>query len=423
MRLCNVYHSKGRNMTGKLFFSSGTNRLSTRYYSRRAQRKKSLKNLRLFCNPRETFPFQACSNKYSVTCLSAISHHAPGTKSFVSVQCIGLPGPRMHGCAGDSFTGEDSVYPGVELRLYRYVAAIADELNFTHAAEKLHVAQPALSRQIAKLERYLGFALFERDHRGVRLTVAGEAFVVEARLTLFHAQRAIEGARAAKGQHKGPWKLGYSPLIDLRIPAKIRQHLSLAHPAADFRLVSAHTSEQVDGLIRGKLQAGLVIPPIREQGLTFEGLYKQGLVLALPEHHPLVSKIAVEVTDLEGLSLVLIRGDIEPRFGDYLRHILEVARVRPRVFHEATTQAEALEIVSEGTVAALTMPSAQYPARERVVFREFSDDFLTVEVGLAFLGENRSAILTSLRKFLLETFQPLSGGGFRDGRARQMALF
>jgi len=314
-------------------------------------------------------------------------------------------------------------YPGVELRLYRYVAVLAAELNFTRAAEKLHVAQPALSRQIRQLENYLGIQLFERDYRGVRLTLACEAFAAEARLTLFHAQRAIEGARAARGRHNGLWMLGYSPLVDFRILTKIRQHLSVAHPTADVRLASAHTSEQADGLIRGKLQAGLVIPPIREQGLGFERLYKQGLVLALPEHHPLVAKMAVEITDLEGLSLVLIRGDIEPRFGEYLKRIFEVARVRPRVFHEATTQAEALEIVSEGTAAALTLQSAQYPVRERVTFREFSDDFLTVEVGLAYLVENESVILTSLRKFLLETFQPLSGGGFRDGRARQMALF
>jgi DNA-binding transcriptional LysR family regulator len=315
------------------------------------------------------------------------------------------------------------VYPGVELRLYRYVAAIADELNFTHAAEKLHVAQSALSRQIRQLENYLGIRLFERDSRGVRLTVAGEAFAAEARLTLFYAQRAVEGARATKGQHKGPWKLGYSPLIDLRIPTKIRQHLSVAHPAADIQLASAHTTEQADGLIRGKLQAGLVILPVRERGIACEGLYRQALVLALPEHHPLVAKPSIEITDLNELPVVLIRGDIEPRFGDSLKRIFEVARVRPRVFHEATTQAEALEIVSEGVVAALTMLSAQYPLRERVVFRQFDDEFLSAEVGLAYVGESGSAILTSLRKFLLETFQPLSSGGFRDGRARQMALF
>ena len=315
------------------------------------------------------------------------------------------------------------MYPGVELRLYRYVALLAEELNFTRAAARLHVAQPSLSKQIRELEEFLGTPLFERSKREVRLTLAGEAFAAEARVTLFHAQRAVEGARAAKGQHKGPWSIGYSPLIDLRILSKIRQHLSVAHPAADVRLASAHTSEQGDGLMRGKLQAGLVILPIREEGLTCVGLYREALVLALPEGHPLAAKAEIEITDLHELPLVIIRGDIEPRFGEDLNRIFAVARVRPRIFHEATTQAEALELVSEGSVAALTMPSAQYPVRERVLFRRFIDEFLTAKTGLAYLGENDSAILTSLRKFLFETFQPLAAGKVRDCRARQMTLF
>jgi len=303
---------------------------------------------------------------------------------------------------------------------------LAEELNFTRAALRLHVAQPSLSKQIRELEDYLGAQVFERTKREVRLTAAGEAFAAEARLTLFHADRAVEGARAAKGQHKGPWSIGSSPLIDLRILFKVRRHLSLEHPAADVRLVSAYTSELAGGLMRGTLQAALVILPVREQGLTCEGLCREALVLALPERHPLVAKTDVEISDLHELPLVLIRGDIEPRFGEDLNRIFGVARIRPRVFHETTTQAEALELVSEGATAALIMPSAQYPVRDRIVFRRFVDEFLTAEMGLAYLGTNDSPILGSLRKFLFETFQPLRSdgiGGSRDGRARQMKLF
>jgi len=317
------------------------------------------------------------------------------------------------------------MYPGVELRLYRYVAVLAQELNFTHAAMCLHVSQPTLSAQIRDLERDLGVSLFDRSKGGQRviLTAAGEAFTAEARLTLFHADRAIQGARAAKGQHTGPWTIGYTPLIDLRILSKIRQHLALAHPTADIRLASAYTSEEADGLMRGKLQVGLVILPIREQGLVSEGLFREPLVLALPERHPLAAKSLIDITDLDNLPLAIMRGDIEPRFGDDLNRIFGVARIRPLIVHEATIQAEALELVSEGNVVALTMPSAQYPVRERIVFRKFADDFLTAETGLAYLRENASAILESLRKFLFETFQPLAAGTFQDGRARQLRLF
>jgi DNA-binding transcriptional LysR family regulator len=215
-------------------------------------------------------------------------------------------------------------------------------------------------------------------------------------------------------------------LIDLRILSKVRQHFAVSHPTAEIRLVSAFTSEQAERLMRGKLQAGLVILPIRGEGLTCEGLYREALVLALPERHPLAAKAAIEITDLHELPLVIIRGDIEPRFGEDLNRIFGVAHVRPRMYHEATTSAEALELVSEGSVAALTMPSAQYPVRERVHFRRFMDEFLTAETGLAYLGDNGSAILTSLRKFLFDTFQPLDSSGTiqrRDGRARQITLF
>ncbi len=82
------------------------------------------------------------------------------------------------------------------------------------------------------------------------------------------------------------------------------QNLSAAHPASDVRLASAHTSEQADAVVRGKLQAGLVIIPVREGGRVCEGLYRQALLLALPEHHPLMEKAAIEITDLDKLPLV-----------------------------------------------------------------------------------------------------------------------
>jgi DNA-binding transcriptional LysR family regulator len=317
------------------------------------------------------------------------------------------------------------MFPGVELRLYRYVTVLAEVLNFTRAAARLHVAQPALSRQIRQLEEYLGTKLFERNKREVRLTAAGEAFTAEARVTLFHADRAVQGARAAKGLYRGPWSIGYSPLIDLRILSKVRRHLSTTHPAADVRLVSAHTSEQADGLVRGTLQAGLVILPIREQAVSCEGLYREALVLALPVGHPLATKDTVQITDLDDIPLATIRGDIEPRFGEDLNRIFGVARVRPRIAQQATTQAEVLELILEsGFLAGLIMPWAQHPAREGIIFRRLMDEFLTAEVGLAYLRDDGSPILKSLRKFLIDTFQPLSPESEDlERRGRQMTLF
>jgi len=317
------------------------------------------------------------------------------------------------------------MYPGIELRLYRYVSVLSEELNFTQAAMRLHVSQPTLSAQIRDLEREIDVKLFERTRGGqqVVLTASGEAFAAQARLALLHADRAVEEARAAHGQHTGTWNLGYSPLIDMRIVHKVRRYLSDAHPAADLRFVSGHTAEHVDGLLRGRLQAGLVILPPSEDRVTFEGLHRERLILALPRQHALTTKKHIEITDLHELPLVKIRGDIEPRFGQSLQRLFAVIRVRPRIFQEATNQAEALEVVSNDGVAALTTPAAQHPASDRVVFRKFSDEILIADTGLAYFGEPISPLLKSLRQFLAETFQPLGTSWQRDGWGRQMALF
>lgn len=315
------------------------------------------------------------------------------------------------------------MYPGVELRLLRYVAALAEELNFTRAAARLRVAQPSLSKQIRDLEEYVGLKLFERTKREVRLTAAGEAFADEARQAILHAERAVEVARAADGQHKGPWTIAYSPLVNLRILARINEHLSASRPEVDIRFVSAHTSEQVTGLTSGALQAGLVILPVHESPLTSHTLYREPLILALPTHHALAAKPEVEMADLHDVPLVTIRSDCEPRFGECLERTFRAARIRRRVLRQATTQSEALQLASHNGLAALLMPSAQRSAEEGIVFRTFSDDFLAAEAGLAYYGDNPSPILVSLRTFLMQTFLPFSGGETLYTRTKQMGLF
>lgn len=318
------------------------------------------------------------------------------------------------------------MYPGIEFRLLRYVAVLAEELSFTRAAARLRVAQPSLSRQIRDVEDYLGVKLFERTKREVRLTAAGDAFSSEARQAILHAERAVEVARAANGAHKGPWNIAFSPLVDPRAMSKVRRYLTQSHSGTEIRFLSAFTSEQSAGLMSGKLQAGLVVLPVGEPQLRCEGLYREPLLLAMPEDHSLATKSAVEITDLHELPLISLRADIEPRFGNDLNRLLGLARTRPRILQEATTQAEALEMVFDGGTPALVTLSAGRSVREGIVFRRFVDDFLAAETGLAFLQNDRSDILKSLRGFLKQTFEPLTvseNNRGANGRERQLRLF
>src|SRR5258708_20003403 len=150
----------------------------------------------------------------------------------------------------------------------------------------------------------------------------------------------------------------------------------------------------------GKWEGGRVILEIRGEGLAAEGFHRQAVVLALPERHALAGKAVVELSDLDRLPLVVLRGDLEPRFGEDLKRIFGVARVQPRIFSEATTQAEALGFVADEGVAALTMPSAEYLRPEGLVFRTFADGFFKAEVRLPHLPATRSLTLPPPPTFL-----------------------
>jgi len=300
------------------------------------------------------------------------------------------------------------MYPGIELRLYRYVSVLAEELNFTQAASRLNVSQPTLSTQIRDLEREIGTKLFERTRGGqqILLTAAGQAFAAQARLTLLHADRAVQEARVAAGTEVGVWKFGYSPLIDLRLVSKVRACLSDLHPASEIQFISGHTSEVVHGLQHGHLHAGLAIVSPREKRVQHESVHEDRLLLALPNQHPLALKKEVGVRDLHELPLVKLRGDIEPTFGDWFKLLFDLIRIRPRVLYETTNQVEALELTVQNDLAAITTPSAQRAAMDGIVFRKFVEEILFFRTSLVYYGEPISPILKSLRTFLADTFQP-----------------
>jgi len=317
------------------------------------------------------------------------------------------------------------MFPGVELRLYRYVSVLAEELNFTQAAMRLHVSQPTLSTQIRDLERELDVRLFERSKGGqqVRLTAAGEAFASEARLALLHAERAVQNARNSRGERSETWTLGYSPLIDFHIVHKIQRFLYGRYPSANLTFLSGHSAEHVDALIRGNIHVGIVVLTPREERVVFHSFLTERLLLAMPKEHPLATKRQLEITDLHQLPLVQLRGDIEPRFGKSLRTLFSLIRIEPRLFHRATTQAEALDVVTHHSVAALLTPAAQQSAGGRIVFRNFSDEILTINTGIAHLSETVSPMLEALKEFLAGHYGMVSGEASKKPLEAQMKLF
>src|SRR5271155_1460843 len=211
------------------------------------------------------------------------------------------------------------MYPGIELRLLRYVVAVAEELHFSRAAIKLHISQPSLSKQIRDLEDELGIKLFNRTKREVHLTQAGSAFVIEAREALLHSQRAVNAAKSSDRSNR--FVLGHSPNVNLSLLSRIRAFSASQFPQMLLSLTSAFTVELLQLIRSGELDAGVVMLPITIDGLSIEPVLREPLLAAVPKSHKASQSRILRLRDLSDLPLVFIPKRLHPPLHEHVHAI------------------------------------------------------------------------------------------------------
>ena len=182
----------------------------------------------------------------------------------------------------------------VDLRKLRYFLAVAEELHFGRAAERLHIAQPVLSRQIRALEGELGAELFMRDRRGTVLTPAGEQLVHDAKPLLSGADALLRRVRAA-GEGVTRFTIGFMPGITLTPVVRL---LRERHPGLEVRMLRTDWHDQVDVLHNARADVGIVRLPIDPAGLEITPLYTEPRLAMVASSHRLAGKKAVHVADL-----------------------------------------------------------------------------------------------------------------------------
>src|SRR5580704_16029122 len=194
----------------------------------------------------------------------------------------------------------------MELRHLRYFVAVGEEQHYGRAARRLRVAQPALSRQILDLEKELGFRLFERLPRGVKLSAAGMLFLVDARRILQDVNEAVgRAARVARGQ-SGTLRVGFTESASWRgvVPESFRRFREM-QPDAELQLQSSPSLVQLEAVRSSRLDAGFVFN-MPKADLELDGLpvAMQRIELAAPRGHPLTKLKQVRLRDLTGASFV-----------------------------------------------------------------------------------------------------------------------
>ena len=255
----------------------------------------------------------------------------------------------------------------MELRHLRYFVAVAEEENVSRAALRLHVSQPALSRQVRDLEEDLGFPLLERSAKSVRLTDAGREFLKESRAVLQRVEDAVKAARAvADGGNE--LHVGYAMSPTVRILPQTLRAFQSAMPNVRVKLHDLSTEEMLVGLRNGTLQIAFMVHSrfAAARGLHWEDLASLPVCLAVAPEHPLARLKTVKIAEIARHPLIAFSRKEYPDYHEVLAAWFSKAKDKPRIAAEHDSVASLIAAVEAGDGVALVTESMACVAGSRL---------------------------------------------------------
>ncbi len=236
----------------------------------------------------------------------------------------------------------------MELRLLRYFIAVAEELSFTRAAERLRIAQPSLSQQIRQLEGLIGTPLLLRNKHRLVLTEPGRIFLREARNVLTCMNRAVELARQAARAEAGVMTIAMVPGPEGKMFSTVLSTLLRNYPNIQILLRSLTSPEQVTALKKGEINVGFLRGPVEDEEIDSEVLVREDVIVVLPARHALARKKRIPVQELAAVPLVHVARAIAPALHDMVDKIAADAGVRFQSILEAESITTILNAVASG---------------------------------------------------------------------------
>jgi DNA-binding transcriptional LysR family regulator len=271
----------------------------------------------------------------------------------------------------------------MNLRHLQAFVVLAEELNFSRAAERLHVAQPALSQQIRALEARMGTQLVDRGSRPLRLTEAGSYMCIEARQILASFDQAALGTREIGLGMRGWLGIGFtrSAMYSVLPPALKSFHRD--YPKVELKLFEMLTEEQADALHETRIHIGIgrQVPPIA--GCTTLPLLRERVMAVLPPDHPLASEKKVRITQLADTPLVLYPKHSNAQFSHFVESLYRNAGITPHIAHRAYEIQTAIALVAAGLGVTFVGESVARHGRSDVVYRRLSGPLASQTTTLA----------------------------------------
>lgn len=303
----------------------------------------------------------------------------------------------------------------MDLRHIRYFVAIAEELHFGRAAERLGISQPPLSQQIQALERELGIELFRRTKRAVALTKAGEALLPEAYRLLDQAARVKGAAKRAGSGEIGRLYLGCVASACFDVLPPILDRFSREHPDVGVTVREYDTADAIPAVMEGRLDLGLVRIDAVPAPLRLAPLRRDRFVVALPERHRLVRQRRVALGDLRGETFIMFARRVSPRFYDSVIAAFIHAGFSPDLAHESGSIQTQAAFVACGLGVALVPSTTQRLRMPGVVYRELTELIPLTDIALVWNAGTASPLVARM----VETARPSSASGEESGAGAQ----
>ncbi|MDB6015658.1 MAG: putative Uncharacterized HTH-type transcriptional regulator YnfL [Pedosphaera sp.] len=296
----------------------------------------------------------------------------------------------------------------MELRHLRYFVAVAEELNFTRAAEKLRLAQPSLTRQIHNLEEELGVRLLDRTKNQVSLTEEGTSFLVNARRLVALSVESVTAVQRFSRGETGQLNLGYLFKFNFELLPTTLTTFYNKCPEIAVNLFDMSPSEQLRALDAKKIDLAFVgLRPPESNGnlaaLSWECVARHDVVVVLPAFHPLAKKSKIYLSDLKLLFFVALSEETHPGSRHWLTSICQEAGFAPRILQDVELESGIMTFVAEGLGVTLAREQIKNLPHHGVVFRPLATTTAKADYWIAWNGDNRSKALSQYIEIIKKT--------------------
>lgn len=301
----------------------------------------------------------------------------------------------------------------IEVRHLRYFRAVAEELHFGRAAVRLHVAQPALTRQIQRLEEEVGVLLLKRTQRSVELTPAGALFCERAKMILDEIAKAAIDARRVEAGEYGRLTVGFIHSSTYGLMPAVLERFRHMYPDVELDLREMTVTEQLDALVRGIIDVGLLRPGASDPRIAMVPILEEGFLLVVPKGHPLATAGSVRLEELARERFIMFSQKQSPLFHSRIMRMCEGAGFSPNVVQHATQIHTVLGLVGAGMGVAVVPETARnlHISGTRLLRIECAPD--PVHVALAWRRDNETPAVRSFRQVALLIAQHVQADHYR----------